>query len=281
MINNNLNGLTTINIELTSRCNKDCWMCGRRKIDKDYPEIKLNYGDMDFELVKSISKQVPENIIVQLHNNGEPLLYPRFGEAVKLFNKQIKNIVTNGKLLVEKSDEIIDNLDTIAISIVENDKESDDQYEKIMKLLELKKDKKPNVILRLNGEIENEERYTSLGLICARRNLHAPEGSFNYEKDPTISEIGICLDFLNHLAINKDGDVSICVRFDPLRLGVLGNIKDKNLADMWNGDLRKKWLEYHKMGKRKEIPLCSYCQYWGVPTGKSISTIKKQDFKGY
>lgn len=280
-MNNKINGLTTINIELTSRCNKDCWMCGRRKIDKEYPEIKLNYGDMDFELVKSISKQVPENIVVQFHNNGEPLLYSRFGEAVRLFNKQIKNIVTNGKLLLEKSDEIIDNLDTIAISIIENDTESDDQYEKIIKFLELKKDKKPNIILRLNGEINNEERYTSLGLICARRNLHAPEGSFNYKKDSTIPEIGICLDFLNHLAINKDGDVSVCVRFDPKKLGVLGSIKNESLLDLWNGHLRNKWLEYHKRGKRKEIPLCSYCQYWGVPTGKSISTIIKQEFKGY
>ena len=47
--------------------------------------------------------------MVQLHNNGEALLYPRFGEAAKLFKNQITNIVTNGKLLVEKSEDIIDN----------------------------------------------------------------------------------------------------------------------------------------------------------------------------
>lgn len=41
-----LNGLGTINIELTSRCNKNCWMCGRRKVDREYPELALNYGDM-------------------------------------------------------------------------------------------------------------------------------------------------------------------------------------------------------------------------------------------
>ena len=47
-----LNGLGTINIELTSRCNKNCWMCGRRKVDR---ELALNYGDMDFDLVKHIA----------------------------------------------------------------------------------------------------------------------------------------------------------------------------------------------------------------------------------
>ena len=30
-----------LNIELTSRCNKNCWMCGRRKVDRDYPEIAM------------------------------------------------------------------------------------------------------------------------------------------------------------------------------------------------------------------------------------------------
>ncbi len=50
-----LNGLGTINIELTSRCNKNCWMCGRRKVDREYPELALNYGDMDFDLVKHIA----------------------------------------------------------------------------------------------------------------------------------------------------------------------------------------------------------------------------------
>lgn len=262
----NLHGLTTVNVELTSRCNKKCWMCGRRKIEKDYPELTLNYGDMDFELVKNIAKQLPPNIVVQLHNNGEPLLYPRFGEAVKLFKRQIRNIDTNGKLLVKKSDEIIDNLDTLAISVIENDDESDEQYEIINEFLKIKGDRKPFTLLRINGNV-NLERYKKLNLPIATRILHAPMGSFNYAKrSPTIPEIGICLDFLNHLSINKDGDVSICVRFDPKRLGVIGNVNKKPLEKIWNSPLRLKWLQYHKEGKRKKIPLCSYCHFWGVPT---------------
>ena len=272
-----INGITTINIELTSRCNKHCWMCGRRKIDRDYPELVLNYGDMEFELVEKIAHELPNGITVQLHNNGESLLYPRFGDAVRLLNKNITNVVTNGKLLLEKSDEIIDNLDTMTVSIFEEDKEADEQYEILTKFLRLKGDRKPLMILRLNGNIKNEERYKELNLICAKRTLHAPEGSFNYRLDPTVPEIGVCLDFLHHPAINKDGDFSICVRFDPKRLGVLCNIKSESISKIWKGIKRNEWLNCHLQGNRNSVPLCSYCHYWGVPTGGLTTNIKHID----
>ena len=269
MDNINLNGLGNINIELTSRCDKSCWMCGRRKVEKEFPELILEYDDIDFDLLENISKQLPSNIVVQLHNNGESLLYPRFGDAVRLFNKQITNVVTNGKLLIEKADEIIDNLDTIAISIIENDSEVDDQYAIIEKFLKIKGNKKPFPILRINGFVELE-RYKKLGLIMATRVLHSSLGSFNYKKNPTIPEIGICLDFLHHLSINNKGEVSICVRFDPERLGVIGDAKEQALKEIWDSPKRMKWLECHRQGRRDKVPLCSYCHFWGVPTGSDI-----------
>ncbi|OGV37064.1 MAG: hypothetical protein A2X48_04440 [Lentisphaerae bacterium GWF2_49_21] len=267
MAGKGLSGLANINIELTSRCNKNCWICGRRKVERDMPELALKYGDMPFELVRKIVRQLPRNVVVQLHNNGEPLLYPEFGKAVALFKNQITNIVTNGKLLLEKADEIIGNLDTMAISVFEKDPEADEQFRIIEKFFEIKRDRKPYTILRLNGDVD-EARYQKFGSVFAKRALHAAMGSFSYKKaSPTVPEIGICLDFLHHLAINSLGEVSICVRFDPKRLGVIGNVNTQTLDDIWNSDKRLKWLGLHKSGKRKNIPLCSFCEFWGVPTG--------------
>lgn len=262
-----LHSLSTLNIELTNRCNKKCWMCGRRKVERDYPELALNYGDMEFDLLEKIAKQLPPNIVVQLHNNGEPLLYSRLAEAITLFNNQITSFDTNGKMLLEKADEIIENLDTLAISVFENDPEADEQYEIIKEFLRIKGSRKPHTILRLNGNVDSR-RYEQLGIILARRVLHAPMGSFNYErKEPTIPEIGICLDFLHHLAINREGKVSICVRFDPRGAGIIGDINTQSLEEIWYSKKRLKWLEYHKQGQRKKVPLCSHCDFWGVPTG--------------
>ena len=258
--------LTTVNIELTSRCNKNCWMCGRRKVDRDYPNIAMTYGDMEFDLVKEIAGQLPGGIVVQFHNNGEPLLYPQFGDAIRLFDRQIKCMDTNGKLVLDRSDEIIGSLDTLTISTFEDDEEADEQYRLIREFLSVKGNRKPNVIIRCLGNVDLV-KYEELGCTIATRVLHSPMGSFAYRKKPTVPEIGICLDLLNHMVIRRDGKVSICVRFDPHELGIVGDCMTNRLSDIWNGPTRRQWLEHHIEGRRDKVPLCSYCDFWGVPTG--------------
>lgn len=260
-----LQGLSTINIELTSRCNKNCWMCGRRKVDRDYPELALDYGDMAFDLLQSIAKQIPPGIVVQFHRDGEALMYERFGQAAALFPNNIRNIVTNGKLLLEKADEIIGNLETLSVSIFEKDPEADEQYAIITRFLARKKDRKPFVTLRMIGDVD-ESRYAHLGQLHIHRVLHSPMGSFAYRKRrPTIPEIGICWDFLQHPCINRKGELSICVRFDPTGLGILGNLREHSLEELWNGETRRQWLAWHVAGTRGKVPLCAQCEYWGVP----------------
>jgi len=261
------NGLYCIHLELTSRCNKDCWMCGRRKIDRDYPQIAMSYGDMDFSLVKKISGQAPDGIVIQFHNNGEPFMYPRLGEAIDLFEKQIKCLDTNGKLLAERASEVIGRLDTLTVSVIENDPEADGQYEAVKRFLSIKGESKPLMVYRLLGQVKDPERWEALNGIVARRVLHNPLGSFQYTHTPTIPEIGICVEILNHMAVSRSGKVSACVRFDPEGLGILGDANETLLADIWNSQKRREWIELHKQGRRKEIVFCGKCHYWGIPRG--------------
>jgi hypothetical protein len=50
-----------------------------------------------------------------------------------------------------------------------------------------------------------------------------------------VPEIENCLEILNHMAINRIGKVSICVRFDPKGLGIIGDAAVDSLLDIWNG----------------------------------------------
>jgi radical SAM protein with 4Fe4S-binding SPASM domain len=222
--------------------------------------------DMDFELVEKISKELPENIIVQFHNNGESLLYPEFGRAVWLFKNQIKCLDTNGKLLLEKSDEIINHLDTLTISVIENDTEGDEQYDIVNRFVDLKGTQKPFMVYRLLGNIENKDRWNNLQGIVATRTLHDPYGSFEYEKEVTIPEHGICMDLLSHLVIDSFGDVYPCVRFNPHKYMKLGNIKENSLLDLWNSPHRLETIQYHIKGNRHCNMLCSHCHFYGCPT---------------
>lgn len=276
-----MNGLLVCSVELTSRCNKHCYMCGRRKIENNYPEL-ASWGDMDLDMVYHIIDQLPENIIVQFHNNGEPLLYPYLAHALKYASKQIRCFNTNGILLLEKADDIIDNMESLTISVIENDYTQDEQYEIVKKFLEIKGDRKPNMIYRLLGKdhkyirllpeahrelLAKEKRWYELPGIVATRILHSPMGSFDYEKKVTIPEHGFCLDLLSHLVVNRLGLVSSCVRFDPYNELVIGDIKTTPLVNIWNGEKRMLMLRKHIEGKRKELPYCGKkCDYWGCPT---------------
>lgn len=254
--------ITTVNVELTSRCQKNCWCCGRRKTERDNPDIIKTYGDMPMDMVTEIAEQLPHGIFVHLHNNGEPLLYPQFGVAVDKFNNQFTHITTNGKLLIEKFDEL-QRLNTIAISVIEDDPEADEQYEIMEEYFA--KPIRPTTTIRLNGLIF-EKRYRKFGVPLVKRILHNPMGSYDYTHDTTIPETGVCCDMLYHPAINKDGDISICVRYDPDKLGVIGNVKE-GVIEVLNGNKRYDYICKHMEGNRDEVPLCSKCEYWGVPKG--------------
>ena len=43
------------------------------------------------------------------------------------------------------------------------------------------------------------------------------------------------------MAINRLGKVSICVRFDPKGLGIIGDAAVDPLLDIWNGPKRIEW----------------------------------------
>jgi len=266
-----MHGLSGINIELTSRCNKKCHMCGRRKQEREHPEL-CSWGDMPLEMVRRIADQIPHGVFIQLHNNGEPLLYPHLGEALCMFGGHYVGLNTNGKLLMEKHEQIQAYLSSITISIIPDDPEEDEQLDIAQQFLEL--DNRPLVVFRLLGHIDEArvllirkwcQMYPKV-LICYRI-LHSPDGSFDYEKRTVKPETGICQEMLHKLAIDRFGNVYPCVRFDPEKKNLVGNVLDSELSELWKGNTLFGWLQHHIEGRRDLVPLCSECSFWGVPRG--------------
>jgi radical SAM protein with 4Fe4S-binding SPASM domain len=168
---------------------------------------------------------------------------------------------------MEKKDEIIGNLDTLTISVIQDDPEGEEQYGIVRRFATYKQNKKPRIIYRLLGGVDCWEKWERLPGIIARRILHSADGSKGYYKPVTVPEIGICQDLLTHLAIDRKGWASICVRFDPDGLGRIGNLNHESIEDVWNSAQRIRWLKRHINGLRDIVPLCQKCDYWGVPRG--------------
>jgi len=274
-------GLSGVNIELTSRCQKSCWMCGRRKLEREHPE-KCDWGDMPFDMVQNLSEEIPKGVFVQFHWNGEPLMYPKLLDALTLFRNHHTGLDTNGKLLFEKAYELIGYIDTLTISVIQDDPEAVEQFDIVSKFLDLRGDRKPMVIFRILGDV-----LTSAWEVLAKhhncqivtRTLHSPDMSKDYEKPVTIPETGVCQEMLHKLAIDRFGNVSPCVRYDPDGVNRLGRVDlcylgenpdcwgDPNIKEVWYGDKRKEWVKAHMEGRREDVPLCGGCSYWGVPCG--------------
>ncbi len=256
-----LGGLSAIFIELTSICDKKtlCAFCGHQK------NPNIEYGTMNFNLLKNIAPQIPNDIVVSFHRSGEPTAYPYFRGALSLFFNNITSLVTHGMNLVKKADEIIDNCTTVTVSIHKGDSDTKEQIEILKQFMELKGNRRPQVQVKWVGYVGKCEEIKGVRFI--RRDLHLPQGSYGYVKrPPTIPECGVCGDLLGKPSINWQGDVSVCNRFDPDKLGVIGNVTVESFDDIWNGEKRKQFLNAHMVGKRELMPFCRKCTFWGIPT---------------
>jgi len=263
-----LTGLTQINIELQSKCDKRhlCSFCGHQN-PKIFPD--LWFGEIPVELLWSIREQLPRGITVQFHRDGEPTAYSRLDKALYLFRNYITSIVTHGLNLVAKADQIIGNCTSLTVSAFHGDPDSAEQDNSLISFLLTKRDRKPMVNIKVVGKpLEDDRlvRFSELQVPIIHRALHVPGGNWKYfNAAPPIPETGICWDFLSHPSIDVKGNLYICNRLDTSNKGLLGNLNEDTLEELWNGDKRRVWLEHHINGARDKVPACVNCTYYGIP----------------
>jgi radical SAM protein with 4Fe4S-binding SPASM domain len=261
-----LTALSQLNIELSSRCDKAtlCHMCGHQSA-KDNPN--LNYGDMDFALLEKIRAQVEPPIVISYHRDGDPLVYPRLGDALDLFIGFPISIVTHGEALAKRAHEIVNRCTTVTVSVIPKDPDREIQLEAIRGFLEYKGPRAPVLQLKFVGHIENPEPYEAFGVPIIGRRLHSKRGNWSYqEDDPPVPEIRVCLELLGHPCVDWRGKVFACQRLAPNDEGLIGDLNTQSLDEIWNGPVRAEMLRHHLAGRRDLAGgLCPKCRYWGIP----------------
>lgn len=266
-----LNGLTQINIELTSRCDKHtlCAFCGHQD-PQIFPTLK--FGDISDSLLTSLYEELEplgKTVVVQFHRDGDPLAYDRLMGALYVFNANIRSIVTHGEQLAKKANEIIGNAEALCVSIFRGDPDREIQLASLREFLMIKGDRLPRVLLKVVGDMSDDEllAYLSLGLPIMRRLIHVPINNSRYaHRAPTMPEHGLCLDLLHHPSIAWDGRVYLCNRLDVADKGLIGNLNEESLDSIWNGKLRASYIQAHIEGRRADVPPCKDCLFYGVPS---------------
>src|SRR5260370_37325914 len=84
-----------VGLELTSKCNLRCGMC-------PLPVLRRPYEDMVWPLVEKAEREIHGLglKLKWLHEMGEPLLYSRIDDAIRLFPEA--SVSTNGLVLTEE-----------------------------------------------------------------------------------------------------------------------------------------------------------------------------------
>lgn len=272
-----------VSIEITTRCNLACTMCPRQLINRPLQE-------MEFSLFKKIIDEMKDSAeLIYLHGLGEPLLcsqFFKFLEYAKSQNLKV-GISTNATLLGKnQSRKLLDlGLDYLILAFDGATKET---YEKIrvggnfekveaniknFLVMKKKRKKSPFTVIQFITMKENEEeaglflkKWQRLGADVVR--VKPVVDFFGQQKPKTISAVSNCFYPFRMINIYFDGTVVPCCE-DNFGDYSLGNIKEKSLKEIWNGEKARILRQKLAKRKRSEILLCRSCRYpqpssWGI-----------------
>ena len=286
-----------LNFELTTRCDSRCVYCPREKVIKK--GIK-NVGDMDFNIIQ---RTVQEFSDIPPHNNmkvgpvglGEPLLYPRFVEVVKLLRDAMPyafihantNGISMNKNMCEK---LVDSgLDSLIISINAHDRAvykklaGVDKFnivvENIKFFLKIKGSHLPSVHVQMLDMDVNKpflQAFSDFWTPHLNDNdtvYFRPFGDWGglIRQEDFVSQRGRrkrfpCPALFSLIVIDKDGFVYPCCMGVPYGSEsdlCLGNIMDKGIKQMYLRE-NKIWRlrKLHKRSEFDKIDACEHCGDW-------------------
>jgi radical SAM protein with 4Fe4S-binding SPASM domain len=287
-----------INIEFASFCNLRCSFCSLDH-DKPKVKIEPSVLDK-FLNDLTTDKRFGKVEVIHLHSGGETLLHNKVGELLTIIKKYkdlskskgqnfpAVNLLTNGTPLTEtKTIEIIESgaIDVMRFSM---DGGSPKRFEEVRirakwdlfhknvtYFLEENKKQggkiKTHIISVIDPENELKTDWMSSEFVDVLnkvdsyelRHPHTWAGEVDIEGDSTNNRIKPhkigCGLLMHQLVLLPNGDINVCCT-DLNAKGVVGNINEKSLYDIYNSPKRRKWLELMFKRKKSQIELCKNCE---------------------
>lgn len=286
-----------INIEFTSYCNLRCAFCSLDH-EKPKVRISPQLLDSFLNNLTS-DKRFRKVEVIHLHNAGETLLHPEIGELLEIIKKykdlNHKNnqkfptvhLLTNGTPLNEKK--ALEILGSNAVDVMEFSMDGgspqrfeemrirakwEQFYNNIKFFCDENKKRGSTIKTNIISVIDSknplktdwmDKQFVEVLDMVDRYELRHPHtwaGEVDIEGHSTNNKnkphkIGCGL-LMHQLVLLPNGDVSVCC-VDLNSKGVVGNINNDNLFDIYNSKLRRTWLELMFKRQKSQIDLCKNC----------------------
>ena len=268
-------------IEPNAACNLKCPMCFQ--IDKSFTR-KPFMGIMKWELFKKVVDEANEIGVgaITLASRGEPLMHPKFSEMIQYISKKENifelKINTNGSFLNEKicHDIFKSRVTTVVISADHYEKEKfeelrkNSKYEKIIenvKLLYSIREKFYHDVeteIRISGvdfykELDREKFENFWKPISDNVSVSDPVERWDTYNNPRIENMKSPCTFLwDRMYVWHDGKVNPCDA-DYKSFLTYGNVKDKTIYEVWNGEKINSHRKKHLDGNRTDLTPCDRC----------------------
>lgn len=251
--NPKLLGLSTIEINPTELCNRQCSFCPRHD-PAVYPNRNLN---MTIETAKVLVEQLKSldfNGDIHLTGFGEPTLNPNIVDLIRIFSHDFfTEIITNGDRLLNAKLTHQEFTEAGLCSLIVDCYDDETQFEKMCDLL---KDCKTPYRIREHYDT-GEEKLISIYNFTNRAGMLYKETNANPCYLPFYKTF-----------IDWNGDVRICCNDWAREQPSFGNIHKKNISDIWMSEefiqARKELLQ----GNRHNLPACKNCNINGMQQGK-------------
>ena len=267
-----------LQIEPTSICNYRCVFC--YQTDNAFNKRSQGYmGHMNFDTFKLIVDQAQGNIeFISLASRGEPLLCPDIKKMLSYTKDKFLNlkINTNASLLDEKMSYAIleSGVKTLVFSADAADSKLyselrvNGKLEKIVKNIEKfqeirSKHFNSKIITRVSGvKVRKEQKIEKMSkfwgdLVDQVAFVDYVPWENVYQSQKTNIEKP-CSDLWRRMFVWWNGDTNPCDVDYKSKLKV-GNIKNKNIKELWNSESYVLLRNKHSMKKRKQISPCNRC----------------------
>ena len=283
---------TEINLEFSSACNLRCKFCA---LDHSKPKVYMSVEVLDRVFKNLLHDERFEGVTtVNLHNGGETLMHPhrlqlfrRIAAYKGLFRVKGKRfpkivLLTNGMLLRENlSRDILKMhvLDEVGFSLdggspeafedmrvnarwekfarnVEDFVDLRNQIDPAVKTFGVCIVPKPHSLNDSWMELSFQRIARELDSVEFRR-LHDWGGKIEIDDKGEVNKKGCDL-LVKQLVILPNGDVTICCN-DLNSEGVVGNVLDTSLYEIYKSKQRLEYLELMKNSRKDEIDLCREC----------------------